>query len=293
MSIERKPNRIGNEGETPREIIVRAENVLYDNTNTGDKGDNVKTALDNIVGRVASIEQNGGGGGSVAPTSYAGKKFAVIGDSFSSPNEWQTVMCQLLGATLIKNGAQAVGAADGSRFGGADSNKWGYTRAQELFTHCSNNNVTPDYILICLGTNDIANMRGSGSTLGSVVYDAEAGDIGDTLVIDNSHLTAGMQATILYLKDKFPNAKIMVGPTPAGNLHSGESLLDTYRPSFLRRLQDVCLMYGLQWLDCYYACIDYYGVTADSQFNKGAHPTSDGRKLIGNFMAGLLKSFLL
>lgn len=276
--MSKKTYRINN-----NEVAVKATNAVYNGNISG--VDNAQDAIDNLDGRLGEIEENGAG---VTIPSYTGKKIVVIGDSFTQPNKWQSQMCTLLGATLISNGNASLGGVGGGRYGGADDTKWGYTSAQSVYTYCSNNSVSPDYILICLGTNDIANMRSSGSTLGSINVNATVSDIGNTLVIDNSHLTAGMQATILYLKDKFPNAEIIVGCTPAGAMHSGESLLDSYRQQFMNRLKDVCVLYGLRYLDNYYCCIDTKNVSEDAQFVSGGHPTDAAHIVIANYMAKLL-----
>ena len=61
MSETRKPTQMGFNGVF-EDIIVDAENALYDGTGVGG-GDNVKSALNNIKSRVSSLEQGGGGGG--------------------------------------------------------------------------------------------------------------------------------------------------------------------------------------------------------------------------------------
>lgn len=276
--MTKKPFRING-----KDVVIKSTNAVYNGNISG--VDNAQAAIDNLNGRLEDVEENGAG---VVIPSYTGKKIAVIGDSFTAPNKWQAQMCTILGATLISNGSASLGGVNGGRFGGTDSTKWGYTKAQDVYTYCNNNNITPDYILVCLGTNDIANMRSTGSTLGSINVSATFSDIGDTLEIDNSHITAGMQATILYLKDKFPNAGIMIGCTPAGNMHSGESLLDAYRSQFINRLKDVCVLYGLRYLDNYYCGIDTRNVTEDEQFVSGGHPTDAAYTLIANYMAKLL-----
>ncbi len=219
---------------------------------------------------------------------YVGKKIAVIGDSFTAPNKWQKYMCELLGATLISDGSLAVGAVSGGRYAGADSSRWGYTLAQSLGTYCVENDIAPDYILICLGTNDVANMRSSGSTLGNINYSATSvDDIGTTLVINNANITAGIQATLLYLKTRFPDAIIKVGYTPAGVIHSGENLLVTYRQQFMQRLEEVCAMYGVSMIDSYTCGISQY-VSADAPYMSGSHPSDAGQQRIGEYMARLM-----
>lgn len=280
MNEERDSYRI-----QKKEIVVKSENTLYPGVDVGG-GDNVKAALDNIKGRVANLEQQGGGGGGSTP-SYTGKKIAVIGDSFTAPNQWQKTMCDILGATLIGAGGASVGGKSSGCFGGTDSALWAYTLAQAVYSYCSNNNVSPDYVLVCLGTNDIANMRSSGRKLGTFLFGATVADIGDALTINA--IIPGMQATILYLQDKFPDAKILMGPTPGGVIHSGEDLLDMYREQVFGAMRTVCNAFGLeQPFDSYY-CIG----PSSAQAN-GSHPTgtdggdNNGQEVIGKFMAALM-----
>lgn len=272
---DRRPYRVNG-----KEVVVDAENVNY----TGiDNVENVADALDYLKGH------GGGSGGGGSTESYTGKVFGVLGDSFTQANKWQKRMCDNLRATLIGAGGASVGGISGGRYGGDDSTKWALTQAQALYAYCSTNNVTPDYILVCDGTNDVANLwSDGGNQMGVFDPSATVSDIGTSLVIDKGHLVAGMQAAFLYLKDKFPNAIILASNTPGGWLHTSTSTYDGYCNCLEENLKMVCKHYGIEFMDAYY-CIPPGATNVD---NSG-HPTDTGHQRIGDYMAALLLSRLI
>lgn len=162
MSSTKKPYRING-----KDVVVESENALYDGTGAGG-GDNVKAALDNIKGRVATLEQSGGGSTPVTPSTspFVGKEFALIGDSFSAPGKWFQVMCNSLGATKGKNAAVSGGTWKLRRSGG----KGAYLQAIDIKEYYDQHGGAPDVILCVLGTNDASNMWGSGYKLGVFDY---------------------------------------------------------------------------------------------------------------------------
>lgn len=244
------------------EVDINDATDLIDYVLTGDWGDSTETS-----------------------DTYSNKVFGVLGDSFTQANKWQKTMCELLGAKLIGVEGPSVGGIGGGRYGGDDPAKWALTQAQNLYSYCSANNLIPDYILVCNGTNDIANMwSDGGNQMGAFNPNATAADIGNSLVIDKAHMIAGMQATFLYLQDKFPNAVILVGNTPGGWLHTSSNYI--YLPfthCFEENLKMVCNFYGIEFIDNYF-CIPQ----GSSNVDNSGHPTEIGHQRIGEYMATML-----
>lgn len=158
----KKPYRVNGQ-----DVVVKAENAVYDgNISTVD---NAKDAIDNLNGRVSTLEQGGGGGSTpVTPSTspFVGKEFALIGDSFSAGGKWFTVMCNALGATKGKNAAVSGGTWKLRRNGG----KGASLQAVDIKEYYDQNGGAPDVILCVLGTNDASNMWGSGYKLGVFDY---------------------------------------------------------------------------------------------------------------------------
>ncbi len=235
----------------------------------------------------------GGGSGVQTADYYADKVFGVIGDSFTQANKWQKRMCDNLGARLIEAGDVSVGGVSGGRYSGdpeTQSETFAIKQAQNLYNFCVANNVTPDYILVCDGTNDLVDMwSDGGNQFGLLDPYATVNDIGNTesahgLIIDKAHKIAGMQATFLYLMDKFPDATILVSNTPGGWFHSQG--YDSWVRCFEENLKMVCKFYGIEYLDAYYC------VPVSAANTAGGHPTDIGHQRIGDFMASLLLSRL-
>lgn len=161
MNNKRKPYRFNE-----KEVVSSADNVLYDNTGAGGNGDNVKTALDNIKGRVAALEGGDGGGGSANP--YAGKVFAFAGDSYTAPGTWCSRMCSVLGATFAKNAA-----ADGGRWMRVlrySSVNSAYSQAVNIVNTFKDSATKPDVIMLMFGVNDTAGIQQNSSLLGEMDY---------------------------------------------------------------------------------------------------------------------------
>lgn len=199
---------------------------------------------------------------------WADKNFSVIGDSFTAPNKWQSVMCNNLKAGVLKNHAISGGAF--SDYDGVP--KTAYEQAQEMVTNGEN----PDVILITLGTNDAGNKR----SIGDIV---ESNSISD---FDLTTYTGGMQACLNYLQNNFPNAIIYVGWTPMGGLQGGSS-------EYITRMHEVCLMYGVEYIETRTCGVtrfsDVYAECYESGVN-GGHPTTAGQQKIGAYMTRLMQS---
>ena len=199
---------------------------------------------------------------------WANKKFGIIGDSFTAPGVWDSVMCGNLKASSRWNHA-----ISGGSFSDRDGvPKTAYEQAQEMVT----NTETPDVILITLGTNDANN----SVTMGEIV---ESNSISD---FDLTTYTGGMQACINYLQNNFPNAIIYVGWTPMGGLSAANA-------EYITRMQEVCLMYGVEYIEtrtCGVTTLsDVYAECYESGTN-GGHPTDVGQQKIGAYMTRLMQS---
>ena len=199
---------------------------------------------------------------------WADKKFATIGDSFTAPGTWCSVMCDNLKAVYL--GTHAVSGGAFADYDGVP--KTAYEQAQEMVT----NGETPDAILVTLGTNDANNSR----TIGEIVQSNSISDF------DLTTYTGGMQACINYLQNNFPNAIIYVGWTPMGGLSAANA-------EYITRMQEVCLMYGVEYIEtrtCGVTTLsDVYAECYENGTN-GGHSTGVGQQKIGAYMTRLMQS---
>lgn len=200
---------------------------------------------------------------------WADKNFGIIGDSFTAPGVWNSVMCANLKAASCWNHA-----ISGGRFSDADGvPKTAYEQAQEMVA----NGESPDVILITLGTNDANN----SITIGDIVQSNSISDF------DLTTYTGGMQACLNYLQNNFPNAIIYVGWTPMGGLVNGTKV------EYITRMQEVCLMYGVEYIETRTCGVsrfsDVYAECYENGTN-GGHPTGVGQQKIGAYMTRLMRS---
>lgn len=282
---------------TDYELGAKASSVSYDNTNSGMNATNAQAAIDELKASVGSS------------TPYVGKTIAVIGDSFTAMGAgstgWFDVMCRALGATMQSNEADSGGAWHGNDGVSA------YQQAQDLVTHVGNNH--PDYILIVMGVNDINNDSDfyrfkdpDGVDLGNIVYtnQHDGNELSQfDLTTSPYSFTAGVQATLTYLKKHFPNAIIKIGWTPSGMQfmangfrYPGENK-DPWQifHSYVQRLKDLADMYGVDYINTLHCGISWW-VTEDFEEymvdNNNYHPNEAARQRIGEYMARLMLSNL-
>lgn len=200
---------------------------------------------------------------------WADKKFCFIGDSFTAPGTWCSIMCDNLEAINEENHA-----ISGARFAYSEGVPMtAYEQAQEMVT----NGNTPDVILITMGTNDANN----SITIGDIVQSNSISDF------DLTTYTGGMQACLNYLQNNFPNAIIYVGWTPMGGLVNGT------KAEYITRMQEVCLMYGVEYIETRTCGVTRFsGVYADCYENgvNGGHLTNAGQQKIGAYMTRLMRS---
>lgn len=200
---------------------------------------------------------------------WADKNFSIIGDSFTAPGTWCNIMRENLKAASLW-----IHAVSGGAFSDYDGvPKTAYEQAQEMVT----NGNTPDVILITMGTNDANNSR----TIGDIVQSNSISDF------DLTTYTGGMQACLNYLQNNFPNAIIYVGWTPMGGLVNGT------RAEYITRMQEVCLMYGVEYIETRTCGVtrfsDVYAECYENGTN-GGHPTGVGQQKIGAYMTRLMRS---
>lgn len=240
------------------DIGTRAEYVDYDNASSGMSATNVQDAID-------ELHENGGGGGASYP--LGNKKFAVIGDSFSAGGGWITKMCTLLMAGTRTNKAVSGGGWSGSSSASA------YGQAQDL----ADDGVTPDYILCVLGTNDVNN----SVQLGTLVNTETIANL------DLTTVTGGAQATLITLKNAFPNAIIKIGYTPAGYIHDAFSSISS-SDALCQRLKEIANYYGVGYIETRPCGICPYMAADAAAYVSGGHPTGAGQNRIGEYMARIM-----
>lgn len=220
-------------------------------------------------------------------TSLKLKTFAFIGDSFSAPNSWQSTMCNDLGALLSSNKAVSGGA-----WYGTDSLS-AYYQAGKLVETGSQY----DYILCVLGTNDIAHW--ATYTLGEIVNSETIGTASGN-VNPNGSITGGIQATLIRLKNAFPNAIIKIGYTPAGYIHDAFNQIANVE-ALCNRLKELSHIYGVGYIEtrdcgiCKWMEADlhaYTGTTSGGEWTSTGHPSGAGQTRIGHYMARIMMSNL-
>ena len=201
---------------------------------------------------------------------WMGKRLCFIGDSFSALGYWQDTMCKRIHA--VNHGNYAV---SGGRWSDTADPACAYEQAQSMVA----SGKTPDVILCALGINDV------GGTVGDIVTSSSIDDF------DQTTFTGGMQACLNYLQNNYPDAIIYVGWTPASgscNL-SSTSVMET----FIKRMQEVCLLYGVEYIETRTCGITKYSdVFADmwESGTGGGHPVSNGYTRIGEYMGRLMQS---
>ena len=244
------------------EIGAKASNVKYNNSSSGMEATNVQQAIDELK------RTGGGGGGGSSYAPFNGKTLATLGDSFSAPAAWQaSMMSQLHFLSHYGKGR------DGGRWSETYGNTGSYTQATEL----ANRGGSYDYILICLGTNDINN-------------NISLGDIANTENISNLDLTTitgGMQACLITLKNAFPDAIIKIGYTPAGYIHDSFSLMSASN-ALCERMKEVANYYGVGYIETRACGICPYMASDAAAYVSGGHPTAAGHARIGEYMARMM-----
>lgn len=201
---------------------------------------------------------------------WGDKKFCFIGDSFSAPGVWQAEMCNRLMATVLANPA-----VSGGRWSDTANVPCAYEQAQSLVS----DGHTPDVVFCTLGANDCSNTI----QMGDIIKSTEISDF------DLTTYTGGMQACLNYLQNNFPDAVIYVGWTPAGaNCNYGEA--EVVEP-YIERMKEVCLMYGVKYLETRTCGITKYSAVYADCFEagtNGGHPTNAGHLKIGEYMSRLI-----
>ena len=215
------------------------------------------------------------------------KSFAFIGDSFSAPGTWQSTMCSDLGSIIKSNRAVSGGA-----WYGTDSLS-AYYQAQQLVS----SNQAADYILCVLGTNDIAHW--ATYTLGNIVNSETIGTASGN-VNPSGSITGGIQATLITLKNAFPNAIIKIGYTPAGYIHDAFNSIANVE-ALCDRLKELSHIYGVGYIEtrdcgiCPWMDADlhaYTGTTSGGEWSPTGHPSGAGQTRIGQYMARKMLSDL-
>lgn len=242
------------------EIGTKASNVKYNNSSSGMEATNVQQAIDELK------RTGGGGGSSYAP--FNGKTLATLGDSFSATGAWQASMMSQLHFLGLRNLA-----VSGGRWSETYGNTGSYTQAIEL----ADSGGSYDYILICLGTNDI----GNNISLGNIVNTENISNL------DLTTITGGMQACLITLKNAFPDAIIKIGYTPAGYIHDAFGLISDAN-ALCERMKDVANYYGVGYIETRACGICPYMASDAAAYVSGGHPTAAGHARIGEYMARMM-----
>lgn len=274
--------------ESPTIVNVSADGILYINSKAVSgtygairsyKGVALATPLKDGMMSAAQVSAL------MQVNPYVNKEIAVMGDSFTTgngPATWFFQMCALLGAKVGKNVA-----IDGGRWiQSSESGRWAYEQAQALVTYYQGLNTAPDYVLICLGTNDINN----NPSYGTLVNSSTIGSAGTTnpSEIDPATVIGSMQATYITLKTAFPNAIIKCGYTPAGYIHDDFNKIDNVE-TLCQTMRKVGLAYGVGYVETRACGIAPYW-SGDSGFYGGGHPSANGNTRIAQYMARILMS---
>lgn len=203
---------------------------------------------------------------------FWGKKFAIIGDSFSAGRwMWSSTMCKELHAIQY----EVVGES-GARWTVNDDRPdipCAYAQAQLLVQR----NANPDYIYAFLGVNDCAN----GITIGELVKSKSISDF------DLHTVCGGIQACLNYLQNNYPNAVIRTGYTPNGMFYaSGVRDCDLY----VNAIKEISDWYAVQYMDTLTCGVSTLSAIYEDCWElpnsiTGGHPNIKGHEYIGKGIA--------
>lgn len=244
------------------EIGAKASNVKYNNSSSGMEATNVQQAIDELKRTGGS----GGGGSSYAP--FNGKTLATLGDSFSEPAKWQTMMMSQLHFLRLKNLAVS---------GGRWCKNGNWSSAYEQALSLAGQLSECDYILACFGTNDVA----GNTSLGNIVNTENISNL------DLTTITGGMQACLITLKNAFPDAIIKIGYTPAGYIHDSFESISAAN-TLCERMKEVANYYGVGYIETRACGICPYMASDAAAYVSGGHPNNAGHARIGEYMARMM-----
>lgn len=204
-------------------------------------------------------------------TALSGKRFAVIGDSFTASGAWFSRMCAKLGAFNKYNAATS-----GARWSDTAEPACAYEQAQSIVA----SGISMDYVLCVLGVNDFSN----NIPLGDVVYSD------DISSMNLSTITGGIQACVAYLRNNMPNAVIKIGYTPAGQFYNRS--YPNLSP-IIERMKEIALLYGVDYIETRCLGVSRF-ISSQSDCweygTVGGHPIGEGHNIIGDGMARLILS---
>lgn len=208
----------------------------------------------------------------VLDTGWSGKIIGIIGDSFTALGTWSQEMGDNLGSTIISKAMSGTGFAN-------QTLKSAYKQAQEFVTTYAN----PDAFIIAMGTND------NNTTIDDIV------DVNSVSAMTTEQIgtyTGGMQACILYLQEHYPNARILIGWTPANGFWSSGTYTEytAKMDAHVAKMKEIAEWYGVEYIEtrsCGFTrkntiYADYWG--ADN------HPNAKGHHKIAQYMTMLMKS---
>lgn len=208
---------------------------------------------------------------------FGDKKVLVLGDSFSAGGNWQrdlevNLHCQPV-YNYSKNGGRITDTYDPDT-----KDHWIVTHFNRFKTE--NPNVTPDAIIICLGTNDT-----SLGTAGIGSFNPTAW-VSDPSIYDTTKFYGGLQYLLCRMMTDFPDAVIYCGMTPMAGL--GGDLTTAYSNA----MKDVCDKYGVRYIDTNIMQVNPYvdALAVYRSSKSDGHPSHMGQHRLGRFMAAMITS---
>lgn len=203
---------------------------------------------------------------------WAGKTIGVIGDSFTALGNWAQEMGENLGATIISKARSGTGFANQNLLSA-------YKQAQLFVSEFTN----PDAFIIAIGTND------NNTEITDITDVSSVSELSDAVL---NTFTGGMQATILYLQEHYPNARIFIGWTPANGYWSSGTYSEYLEKmeNHVDKMKEVARWYGIEYIetrDCGFSRKNsvYAQCWADDY-----HPSELGHHKIAQYMTILMKS---
>ena len=198
----------------------------------------------------------------------------IIGDSFTALGNWAQEMGENLGANIY---SKAMSAQSFNNQNGRSA----YKQAQMFASE--NPNIKFDAFVIVMGTND---------------NDTEVNDITDVNSLNDlpadkiSTYTGGMQACVMYLQEHYPNARILLGWTPACGLWSGGTYPEYVKKmnAHISRMKEVAEWYGIEYIETRCCGFTRKNSVYSQYWGDDNHPNALGHHKIAQYMTMLMKS---
>lgn len=206
---------------------------------------------------------------------WDGKTIGIIGDSFTALGNWPAEMAANLGATVISKALSAQSFHN-------QEGRSAYKQAQLFVT--DNPGVEFDAFIIAMGTND------QSQTITAI---SDVNTLSQLTAEEISTYTGGMQACIMYLQEHYPNARILLGWTPANGYWSSGTYADYTAAMDLHvaKMKEVAEWYGIEYIETRTCGFTRKNTTAYSTYwGDDNHPNTLGHHKIAQYMTMLMRS---